>query len=402
MSDPASPAPPEGDEPPPEPAPAGLVLPAPRDSVLRAHRVPRGFPDRQAFLRLDLGEDDAPASPRVAEVLSTLDPKAYAHYPDAWPLRQRLADMHDVPVEWTSATAGTDEAIRLVFRCFVEEGARVLLPRPSAGAYLAAAESGGAFVERVDHNDDLSFPVEQLRKQMLARTPRLAVLGNPGSPVGTAIPMDDLLTLPLGSPRTLFLIDEVYVAYHGRSILDAAVRDRLPPNIIVLRSFSKDYGLAGLRVGYLIGRPELLQAMDVVKPSYTIAAPSLHAAVASIDDREAMLSRVASRRALTAKLLAALSVRGIEARPTQSAFLLIKLTAPIRNWAAAFAAHKILVGTRGHVGALAPWIRVTVTSEEDIERFLEVLDVVLRQGVGGASRIDGVPGDWDEKLEGMA
>lgn len=382
--------------------PDELVLPTPRDSVQRAHRVPRGFPDRQDYLRLDLGEHRTPASPRVAEVLRTLDPSTYAAYPDAWPLRERLSELHGVPVEWTSITAGTDEAIRLIFRCFVEEGARVLLPRPSAGAYLAAAQSGGAFVERVDYDDDLSFPVEQLRKQMLARTPRLAVLGNPGSPVGSAMPMDAMVSLPAESPQTLFLVDEVYVAYHGRSVLNPQVRERLPPNVLVLRSFSKDYGLAGLRVGYLVGHPDLLRALDVVKPSYTVAAPSLHAALASLNDQESMQARVAERRSLCDRLLAALSMRGIEARGTQSAFVLIKLTAPIRNWAAAFAAHRILIGTRGHVGALAPWVRVTVTSEADIERFLEVLDVVLRQGVGGASRIDGVPGDWDENLEGMA
>ncbi len=378
------------------------MLPRPRDSVQRAHRVPRGFPDRQAYLRLDLGEDDTPASPRVGEVLSELDPGVYSHYPNPWPLRSKLAELHDLPIEWTSITAGTDEAIRLVFRCFVEEGARVLLPKPSGGAYLAAAQSGGAFVERVDYKEDLSFPTDAFRKQMHARTPRLAVLGNPGSPVGSGIPLEDLLQLPTESPRTLFLVDEVYVAYHGRTILGPEVRDRLPPNVIVLRSFSKDYGLAGLRVGYLVGRPELLRSIDVVKPSYTIAAPSLYAAVASLEDREAMLNRVASRRALAHKLIAAVTVRGIDARATESAFVLIKLTAPIRNWAAAFAAHKILLGTRGHVGALAPWIRVTVTRDEDVERFLEVLDLVLRQGVAGAARVQGVPGDWDEKLEGMA
>ena len=364
--------------------------------------MPRGFPDRQDYLRLDLGEHDAPASPRVAQVLSALPPSAYSSYPDPWPLRERLAALHDVPVDWISVTAGTDAAIRLIFRGYVEEGARVLLPRPSAGAYLAAAESGGAFVERVDYEEDLSFPVEQMRKQLLTRTPRLAVLGNPGSPVGSAMPVDALLSLPAESPPTLFVVDEVYVEYHGRSVLAPALRDQVPSNVVVLRSFSKDYGLAGLRVGYLVGRPELLQGVNVVQPSYTVSAPSLHAAVASLDDREAMLARVAERRALCVRLLAQLSVRGIEARATQSAFVLIRLTAPIRNWAAAFAAHQILIGTRGHVGALAPWVRVTVTSESDIERFLAVLDVVLRQGVGAAARVEGVPGDWDEHGEGMA
>jgi histidinol-phosphate aminotransferase len=364
--------------------------------------VPRGFPDRHTYLRLDLGEEDTPASERIGEVLRALPDSAYAHYPDPWPLRLALSSLHGVPPEWVSVCAGTDEAMRLVFDCFVEEGARVLLPRPSAGAYVAAAQAGGAFVDRVDFEDDLSFPLEAFRRQLLARTPRLAVIGNPGSPTGTALAREEILALAAESPSTLFLVDEVYVSYHGRSLLDPEVRVQVSPNVLVMRSFSKDHGLAGLRVGYLVGRPELLKAIAVVKPSYTIAVPSLHAALTAVEDMEAMEARVAGRKALADRLVAALSVRGLEARATRAAFVLIRLTPPVVDWAAAFAAHKVLVGTRGHVGALAPFVRVTVTSDDDLDTFLAVLDSVLAQGIAGSPRVEAMPGDWDETGEGMA
>ncbi|MCO4768638.1 MAG: histidinol-phosphate aminotransferase family protein [Deltaproteobacteria bacterium] len=386
----------------PSDVPNPEVLPEPRDAVQRAHRVPRGFPDRHTYLRLDLGEEDTPASPKVGEVLRSLPDSVLAHYPDPWPLRNQLSELHDVPSSWISITAGTDEAIRLVFDCFVEEGARVLLPRPSAGAYLAAAQAGGAFVDRVEFAEDLSFPLEAFRKQLTARTPRLAVVGNPSSPTGTALDRDKLLQLADESPRTLFLIDEVYASYHGCSVLEPGLRGGVPPNVVVIRSFSKDHGLAGLRVGYLVGRPELLNAISVVKPSYTIAAPSLHGAMTALDDLDAMRGRVASRRMLAEKLAAALSVRGLESRVTRAAFVLIRLTPPISNWAAAFAAQKVLVGTRGHVGPLAPYVRVTITSELDLETFLGVLDAVLARGIAGAPRVEGAVGDWDDTGEGMA
>jgi len=326
----------------------------------------------------------------------------FAHYPDPWPLRNRLAEVHGVPADWIAITAGTDEAIRLVFNCYVEEGARVLLPRPSAGAYLAAAQAGGAFVDRIDFEDDLSFPRDAFAKQLAARTPRLAVIGNPGSPTGSALPRDALLGLTRESPTTLMLIDEVYASFHGSSVLDPEVRAELTPNVVVMRSFSKDFGLAGLRIGYLVGRPEILNAISVVKPSYTIAATSLFAATAALGDLEAMRARVGRRRALAERLGAALSMRGIEAVVTRAAFVLIKLTPPISNWSAAFAAHKILVGTRGHVGPLSQYVRVTVTSEQDLETFCSAFDAVLAQGISAAPRVEGQLGDWDDTTEGMA
>ena len=374
--------------------------PRPRDSVLRAHRPPRGRDGRTGYLRLDLGESARPASPRVLQALQQLAPEDLSRYPDSGPLTAKLARLHDVEPHQVIVTAGSDEAIRWTFNAFVEEGARVAIPRPTFGAFLTAAEASGAFVERVDYRDDLSFPVEEFQKLLFPRTPRMAVLANPNAPTGTTLPDETVLGFARSSPSTLFLVNESFASYQGHSLLD---REELPPNLLVLRSFSKDYGLAGLRIGYLVGDPEVISSLQVVRPLHTVSTAALSAAAVALNERQSMLGHVSEVRSIMERLVCKLESRSIEAHATAANFVLVKLTAPIQPWAAAFAAHKILVGTWGHVGPMARYIRITVNSDEESARFLDTLDLVLHQGIPGATRVDGVPGEWtDLGSEGMA
>jgi len=374
--------------------------PQPRDSVLRAHREPRVRDDRTGYLRLDLGESARPASPRVLQALQQLAPEDLSRYPDNSGLINDLAQRHEVEPGQVLVTAGSDEAIRWAFNAFVEEGSRVAIPRPTFGAFLTAAEVAGAFVERADYREDLSFPVEEFRKLLAPRTPRMVALANPNAPTGTTLPEDTVLGFAQSSPATLFLVNESFASYQGHSLLD---RKGLPANLLVLRSFSKDYGLAGLRVGYLVGAPEVISALQLVRPSHTVSTAALRAAAVALQEHEAMLAHVQQIRSMMERLVNHLGSRSIESRTTAANFVLVKLSSPIQPWAAAFAAHKILVGTWGHVGPMAPYIRVTVNSEEESARFLDTLDLVLRQGIPGATRVEGVPGEWtDLGSEGMA
>jgi histidinol-phosphate aminotransferase len=374
--------------------------PSPRDSVQRAHRAPRGRPDRRGYLRLDLGESSRPASPRVLQALQQLAPEDLSRYPDSSSLIAKLARLHQVDPQQVIVTAGSDEAIRWSFSAFVEEGSRVAIPRPTFGAFLTAAEAAGAFVERIDYLEDLSFPVEEFRKRLAPLTPRMAVLANPNAPTGTTLPDETLLGFAHLSPNTLFLINESFGSYQEHSLLD---RDSLPPNLLVLRSFSKDYGLAGMRIGYLVGDPQVIQALQIVRPQHTVSTASLRAASVALDEHEAMLSHVAEVRSVMERLVRKLEARDIEARATAANFVLVKLSSPIQPWAAAFAAHRILVGTWGHVGPMASYIRITVNTDEESARFLDTLDLILHQGIPGATQVKGVPGDWtDLGSEGMA
>lgn len=382
------------------PAPLAVAPPRPRDAVTRAHHVRRRFRDRRDYLRLDLGESSAPASPKVLAALQRMDARALSTYPDPLPLQQALARLHGVDASCIAITAGTDEALRQVFATFVEEGSRVVLPQPTFGACRAAAEATGAFLERLAYDDDFGLPLDELIANLQRRPARLVALSNPNAPTGTALSPTVLRSMAHASTSTLFLINEAFVTWHGESLLDQGPP---PPNVVVLRSFSKDHGLAGLRVGYLVGHPDVIEAIDVVRPSYTVSAPSLIGALAALQDPGAVGAHVALVRGVMDRLVARLAGRGLEAHATRANFVLVKLSAPIQPWAAGFAARRILVGTEGHVGPLADMIRITVNDDHEAERFLEALDLLLAHGVRGATRVDGVAGDWDEMdTEGMA
>jgi histidinol-phosphate aminotransferase len=398
----APPDDPEDEPPSPEAAPTEALppLPRPRDAVVHAHRVHRRVVDRTPYLRLDLGESSAPASPHVMAAIRDLSEPELARYPDVRPLQEALAAHHNVRPTSVLITAGSDEAIRQLLNTYVEEGARVVLPRPTFGAFLTAADVGGAFVERVDHDEDLSLDPEAYRRALSRGVPRVAVISLPDAPTGTAMATGDVLQLAADFPATLFFINETFAAFRGQTLLGGAA---LPPNIVVLRSFSKDYGLAGLRVGYLIGHPEVLDAIDLVRPSYTVSAGALAGALAALQDQESMRRHVLGVRDAMDRLVAKLHIRGIESHATIANFVLIKLSSPIQPWAAGFAARGVLVGTAGHVGPLASFIRVTVNDDYEIDTFLDALDLLLRVGLQGAKQVKGVAGDWEDPgSEGMA
>ena len=107
-----------------------------------------------------------------------------------------------------TVTAGADEAIRWAFNAYLEPGARVIIPRPTFGAFLSAAEAGGAFVERVDHNEDLEISIDQLSRVLSPRTPRMLCLANPNAPTGTALQNAEIVRLARQSPETLLLVNE--------------------------------------------------------------------------------------------------------------------------------------------------------------------------------------------------
>ncbi len=368
--------------------------------MVHAHRVHRRVVDRTPYLRLDLGESSGPASPHVMAAIRDLSEPELSRYPDTRPLEELLAELHGVSTEQILVTAGSDEAIRQVFNAYVDEGARVVIPRPTFGAFVTAADVGGAYAGRVDCEDDLSLDPEAFRRALGRGTPRLAVLSLPDAPTGTAMATQDVLDLAQGAPETLFLINETFASYCGRTLLGG---DPLPPNVVVLRSFSKDHGLAGLRVGYLVGHPDVLDAVDLVRPSYTVSAGALAGACAAVRDPDAMRRHVLGVRSAMDRLVSKLRIRGIEAKATSANFVLIKLSSPVQPWAAGFAARGVLVGTAGHVGPMAEFVRVTVNDDHEIDTFLDALDLLLLHGLQGAKQVKGVPGDWEQpESEGLA
>jgi len=216
-------------------------------------------------LHLDANESPwmpAPADASVAD---------YNRYPAQQPpaLSARLADLYGVAPEMLMAGRGADEAIDVLLRTFVEPGERVLITPPTFGYFKTASVIQGAEVVEVPLvGADFAFDVEAVAAKMAGV--KLAFLCSPNNPTGAVIARDDVLRLVEENPDTLVVLDEAYVEFSGGSLAGELENYR---NLVVTRTLSKAYGLAGVRMGVAIANPEVVAQMRKVLPPYPVPRP---------------------------------------------------------------------------------------------------------------------------------
>ncbi len=273
-----------------------------RPHILRMQGyVPGEQPQGGKFIKLNTNENPYPPSAAVVRAVQAVLERGLQRYPDplATAFRQRAADLLGVEPDWILCGNGSDELLTILTRAFLAEGDRLRLPYPSYVLYHTLAEIQGATAEEVWFAPDWS-----LAPQFGASAERLKLvfLPNPNSPSGTVVPLQAVRELARRLPCPL-VVDEAYVDFATGTCLDLV---RECENVIVTRSLSKSYALAGLRFGYLAARPELVRELVKVKDSYNCDALSIAAATAALDD-QAWLERtraaiIATRQRMTAEL----------------------------------------------------------------------------------------------------
>jgi histidinol-phosphate aminotransferase len=288
-------------------------------------------------------------------------------YPDGGVLRLReaIAERHRVSVEQVVVGNGADELIRLCAVATLDPGDAAAFPWPSFPSYVAAAACSGAEAVRV--------PVGDL-EALLASRAKLIYIANPNNPTGTLLDPGDLrrfvAELPAGA---LCVLDEAYAEYaepepEGIALLrDGAAR------LCVLRTFSKVYGLAALRVGYALAPPEVADALDRVRPVFNVNQPAQEAALASLHERDAVALRVEHARKGRAFLHDALGGVGLEPLRSQANFVYADLPSGDGTHLADRLLHEgVLVRELTGFGAPGA-IRVTAGTEEENEVFADAL-----------------------------
>lgn len=324
-------------------------------------------------VKLNTNENPYPPSPRVAEALGALlrDPARLRLYPDpvARGLRERAAATYGRPVDGVLVGNGSDELIGLLVRALVDPGAAVAFPSPTYSLYETVVALHGAHSVEVSFPDDWRLPVEALA----AVQAPLTFVCNPNSPSGTTVPLADLDALAERLDGVL-VVDEAYV--------DFADADAVPlldrrSNVIVLRTCSKSFALAGLRVGFALGHPELLAGLATLKDSYNVNVLTQVAAAAALADAAHMRAAVARIRATRARLVEALETLGYRVPASAANFVLAVRPgvdqAPV---AAALADRGVLV-RHFATPRLSDALRVTVGTDEEIDALLAALRAVL-------------------------
>ena len=277
----------------------------------------------QAIIKLDANENPYGPLPAVTEALSQLP---YAHvYPDpeSRQLCQALAAYHGVAIENVMASAGADELIDLIMRLFLDPDDAIVNCPPTFGMYGFDAEVNGAHVITVSRNADFSPDLDAIEDVVRAHHPKLLFLASPNNPDGgllSAEALERLLALPL-----VVVLDEAYVEFAppGSSrIRDVAMRD----NLIVLRTFSKWAGLAGLRVGYGVFPTALMPHLWKIKQPYNVSVAAAAAGYVSLQHVDQLNERVLVIKAERERLHQALQrILWLEPYPSQANFVLCRV-----------------------------------------------------------------------------
>jgi histidinol-phosphate aminotransferase len=236
-------------------------------------------------------------------------------YPDAGGvrLREQLAEQHGVEPAQVVLGNGADELIRLCAVATLDPGDSAAFPWPSFPSYVAAAACSGAEAVRVGVGD---------LDALGASGARLMYLANPNNPTGTLLDRAELRAFLEALPDgVLCVLDEAYAEYaHPQPEGPALLREGFGP-LCVLRTFSKVYGLAALRIGYALASPEVADALDRVRPVFNVNQPAQEAALASLHERDAVALRVQHARDARAFILDALAAAGLVPTPSQANFV---------------------------------------------------------------------------------
>lgn len=336
-------------------------------------------------LRLDFNENTVGCSPRVLERLRSLGLEELARYPERGPIEEKVAGFLGIEAAELLLTNGVDEAIHLLCETYLEAGDEALIVVPTYSMYRIYMMAAGAQVISVATGDDFGFPVDEVCKRITPRT-RMIAVANPNNPTGTIAAREELMKIARAAPDAALLVDEAYFEFCAQTMLS---RWRDCPNVFVARTFSKAYGMAGLRVGVLAGDPEQMRAVRRVSSPYNVNAVALACLPEAVSDQAYIQRYVNEVRESRARLESALNAGGIHFWPSLANFVLARVGFTCADSAAFVEGMRrrgILVRDRSSDHGCEGCVRITLGPREHTDRLLAALgeaaaELGISQGV---------------------
>lgn len=248
-------------------------------------RVPTYAPpwanmDRHQYLRLDLNENTLNPSEHVKEALKRyIDDDRIQMYPDYWQFLPKLAQYAGVSKNQLIVTNGSDQAIEIVLRSFLRYGDEIVMAQPGFPMFSQIAGVIGAKISAVPYYNDLAFPFNEYIDTISSNT-KLLVLINPDNPTGASIPLSQIKKVLKLWPDIPVIVDEAYYEFTRKTALEFL---QYHSNLIIIRTFSKAFAMAGLRLGYIIAHPEIISQFNKIRGPFDVNSVALIAAEAQID-----------------------------------------------------------------------------------------------------------------------
>jgi histidinol-phosphate aminotransferase len=291
------------------------------NSILKnmAEYIPGEQPEESdEFTKLNTNENPFPPPPSVLEAIKGACTERLRRYPDARAeeLRKMFASQNSLTSENIFIGNGSDEIFTLIFRAFIERGGTVALPYPSYPLYDVLAEASGVKYEKINLEKDFSYNL----KSFLKKKYDMVIICNPNNPTGTYCEVDEIREF-LANYRGLLVVDEAYIDFYGGSAISLV---NMFDNIIVTRSFSKSYSLAGLRIGLAAAEKSIIEGFLKIKDSYNVDILAIEGAKAALTDWRGIkynLEMVRNNKEYLEEYLASM---GFEIIPSRANFLFVR------------------------------------------------------------------------------
>lgn len=349
-----------------------VFYPAPRARVqaMKEYHPPLGCRDA---LRLDFNENTLACSPAVRDVLGRISAGSLTRYPEREPVEAIVAAHLGLAPAQVALTNGVDEAIHVLFEAFLEAGDELLLPVPTYTMYEVYSSATDARVVAVQANDTLQFPFERLLAAIAPQT-KIVAIANPNSPSGSIATRAQLIEIATRAPQAVVLVDEAYFHFCGESVMDLV---GVIPNLIVARTFSKAYGLAGLRLGLLAGPVELMRWVRRVLSPYSVNSIALACLPPALEDTAYLDWYVGEVLAARAEFEAALDAAGVRRWPSHANFVLIEIGARHKEFVRMMSAAGVLVRDRSSDPGCDGRVRITIGTREQMRLAAKALNETL-------------------------
>jgi len=337
----------------------------------------------RAGLSLDLNESMAGCSPRVLARLRALSAAEVSMYPQREVGERLIANFLRIAPEQVLLTNGIDEALSLLFTSYLGAGDELLFADPTFVMYPMLGEALGAQVVRLQSGEDLALPVADLLARVSPRT-RVIAIANPNNPTGLAAPRADLLRIAEAEPDAAVLIDEAYFEFCGETIVDKTLIPDLAlhPNLFVARTFSKAYGLAGLRLGVLTGAAEQIGYLRRFALPFNVNAAALACLEEALADQAFVRDHVAQVKEGRERLTQLFNELGLRFWPSQTNFVLVRVGASAQTFVESMQGRGILVRDFSASPGCDGCVRITVGTPSQMNGVLQA----IREAIAEARR----------------
>jgi histidinol-phosphate aminotransferase len=346
----------------------------PREAVLQMapYHPPTG--GRADKLRLDFNENTIGCSPKVIEFLrSRLDENRLAVYPEYVEAKRDLAAYFNVDVSELLLTNGTDEAIQVLVNTFVDDEDEVIILQPSYAMYKFYSEVAGASIQQLGYREGtLQFPLEELL-ETIQPTTRAVLISNPNNPTGTAVKIEGIERILKRAANAAVLIDEAYYEFCG---ITALRHINEYPNLFVSRTFSKVYGMAGMRLGCLFSQSGNIEHLHKCQSPYSVNVLAALAGRAAVQDSAFITRYVTEVLAARELVFVGLEKLGIDYYDSEGNFVLMKIGDRAIEVRDRLRDAGVLVRDRSY--EIAGCVRATVGTRDQMRRFLSELERIWK------------------------